>query len=370
MLADKYVGLDIHRKTVVATVMDSKGRIEDQVTLGGTGGELTDYLKALPGQKRVAMEACVMWEPLFDAATASGAVVTLSHPNKTRLIAEASLKTDRVDSEALAKLLRLDSLPEAYAPSPEVRRLRRMVRERVFFKNKARSICNHGYYLMMRQGTVYEDGILSLKKKRETLRTLELPELNRTLDALAALEATCKELDREIHEAYLASEEARLLASIPGVGELTAVLLAAFLCPVERFGTIEKACSYAGLVPTIHQSGETLYHGRIRRDSNSLLRWALVEASWVHRRVARGSDLSKVGRRVARRRGKGKGAVASAHQLLRIVYAVLKRRTPYTPQAPERPAALYSQQRHEAVASFRVRGTALEPTAANRLGAR
>lgn len=91
-------------------------------------------------------------------------------------------------------------------------------------------------------------------------------------------------------------------------------------------------------MPTNFQTAETSYHGRLKKaDSNGFLRYVLVEAGWSHRRYAeRTSDVVKIGNRVARRFGKGKGSVAAAHKLLKIVYAVLKRGTGYTPQRPGR----------------------------------
>ncbi|MDA4131740.1 MAG: transposase, partial [Thaumarchaeota archaeon] len=142
------------------------------------------------------------------------------------------------------------------------------------------------------------------------------------------------EMNHMIHQAFLASKEAQLLESIPGIGEFTAVALVAELCPIDRFPNVEKLCSYAGLVPTNHQSGETSYQGHLKTDSNHLVKWLLVEASWSHRYHAKGSDVSKIAKRVSRRRGKQKGNIAGAHKLLKIVYAVLRRGTPYTPGRP------------------------------------
>ena len=88
--------------------------------MGATNAELIDYLDRLPGRKHVVQEAWALWEHFYDATWAAGASVVLSNPYGTRLIAEASLKTDKLDSEALATLLRLNSVPESYAPPPEV----------------------------------------------------------------------------------------------------------------------------------------------------------------------------------------------------------------------------------------------------------
>ncbi len=143
-----------------------------------------------------------------------------------------------------------------------------------------------------------------------------------------------KPLDREIHTAFIKSAEARLLATIPGVGELTAVALAAFLCPVERFPSLESAVKYCGLCPSLYQSAEKAYTGHLVWDCNPLLRWVLVEAQWNTRRHERSGDVAKVAKRVARRGNSKDGAVAAARKLLRICVAVLRRGTPYQRHSP------------------------------------
>ena len=56
----------------------------------------------------------------------------VSHPKKTRYIAEARIKCDRVDSRAIAELVRLDALPLSYVPPEEIAKLREKVRRRAF----------------------------------------------------------------------------------------------------------------------------------------------------------------------------------------------------------------------------------------------
>ncbi len=334
MQEEVFVGLDVHKSTTVATVLDREGNQVDQTTLSSADAELIQYLTRFPGTKHIVLEACNVWPHIYDAATSTGAEVTLAHPYKVRVITEASLKSDRVDSESLARLLLLKSVPMAYAPTPPVRDLRQLVRDRVFYLHKEQDVKNHLYAVLLRRGIPYEEGILGLKRKRESLRELHLPEIDRGLDMLIDMEEGCKELDRALHAAFLVSKEAQLLATIPGIGEITAVALVAELCPIERFANIERLCSYAGLVPTNHQSGDTSYQGHLKKDSNPLVKWLLIEASWSHRRYAKKSDVASIAKRVSRRRGKQKGNIAGAHKLLKIVYAVLKRGTPYTPDRP------------------------------------
>ncbi|HZY69598.1 MAG TPA: IS110 family transposase [Thermoplasmata archaeon] len=364
--AEVFVGLDVHRKSIVATALDDHGLRLSQVKLGVAPAELIEYLRGLPGHKQVALEAGSSWAPVYDAAESIGASVVLSNPLRTRLIADASLKTDKVDSEALATLLRVRALPTAFAPPAEVRDLRTIVSERIYYKRRAAAIKNRTYSVLLRRGMEYEDSILSRKHKREELRALHLSEIDRGLDTLRFFEDTCRDLDRQIHRAWLESEDAQLLSTIPGIGELTSVALVAFICPIERFSTSEKLSSYVGLCPSMRQSGESIHHGSLKQDSNGLLRWLLVEASWTHRRKVPHGAVAKVARRVSRRRGKPQGTGAAAHKLVKIIHAMLKRKEAFHHQAPGPSTSVESLRRPRTTARLCVRRATLELPTANR----
>jgi len=116
-----FVGLDVHRKLVVATALDARGKQIRQASFGPAPKELRRFLSELPKPTRVVIEATNVWERYFEAAPSTGAEVVVSNPTTTRMIAEASIKTDKVDSATLANLLRLDSIPLVFVPSPEDR---------------------------------------------------------------------------------------------------------------------------------------------------------------------------------------------------------------------------------------------------------
>ena len=91
---------------------------------------------------------------------------------------------------------------------------------------------------------------------------------------------------------------------------------------------------HCGLCPSVHQSGEKSYHGRLVWDCNAILKWVLIEAQWNVRLRERKGDIARVGRRVARRGTANHGAVAAARKLARICAAILRRGTPYQPDSP------------------------------------
>ena len=137
-----FVGLDVHLRTCHATVMDERGKIPKQEKFQNERLELERIFKGIDGA-RVALEACYCWQPAYEFLEGKGYEVKLAHPMKTRIIAEAKVKTDAKDSERLTHLLRSDLLPTSYVPPKEFRELRELVRlrtylvrERAKFKNK------------------------------------------------------------------------------------------------------------------------------------------------------------------------------------------------------------------------------------------
>jgi len=96
---------------------------------------------------------------------------------------------------------------------------------------------------------------------------------------------------------------------------------------IERFHSLSKFCSYAGLAPSTHSSGGKTYHGKITSEGNRWLRWALVEAAVP----ASYADAQIKGRLDTLRKKKGANVAktAIARWLLKVVYHVLKERRPY-----------------------------------------
>ena len=329
-----YVGLDLSKTSTMATAVDSQGHRIRQLKLGVTDEELIRFLEGIPGPRLVVMESCNVWEHTYDAAVSTGSEVLLANPFKVRLVSKATLKTDRVDSEKLALLARLNAVPEAYAPSVQMRALRRLVRERIFYHAKWKAVASHTYSVLLQKGIPYRPEILTRVRLREALREHGVPEVDRGLDALSKLEEISKPLDEEIRQAFTESKEAQLLATIPGVGKFTAVTLVAFLSPIARFDSLDSVVKYCGLCPSVHQSGEKSYHGRLVWDSNAILKWVLIEAQWNVRLRERKGDVARVARRVGRRGTANHGAVAAARKLARICAAILRRGTPYQPDSP------------------------------------
>lgn len=321
----KYVGLDLHKKTTYGTVMRSDGTILRQGKFATTRDDLRDFLEGID-EARVAIESSGFCLPWVEFLEELGYEVFVAHPAKVRVIAEARIKTDKIDSVALAHLLRLDYLPCSYVPSSELRRLRGLVRHRVRLGRMRGQVKSRVRGELARRGIELEFNPFTLAG-REELRHLEIKEIHDHLMVMESVEAAMRRVEEEIHLEVEDSREAGLLTTIPGVGEYTALLLLAEIGDIGRFPCAEKLCSYADLVPSVSQSGSMDRRGGITRTGNKLLRWALVEVVWMHLRSD--THLTKYYHRIARRRGKKKATMATARKMLHVIYAMLRDQRPF-----------------------------------------
>ena len=133
-----------------------------------------------------------------------------------------------------------------------------------------------------------------------------------------------KEKAPEIKKIAEENQEANLLMTIPGIAEIRAMEIIAEIGEINRFPTADKLCSYAGLVPSIKQSGNTLRFGKLIKQSSKFLKNAFVEASWIS--IRKDNPLQAFYKKLAKTKGKQKAICATARKMCCIVYAMLKNR--------------------------------------------
>jgi transposase len=113
-----YAGIDAHTKSSTICVVDGKGRKVSSSTVvtsaegfaAGVGRWARRGLKAAVEASGITPWICQLLKDLK-------VKVVVVNPNRIRLIAESRKKSDRVDAESLAELLRLGGLPEVHQPS-------------------------------------------------------------------------------------------------------------------------------------------------------------------------------------------------------------------------------------------------------------
>src|SRR3989338_5344684 len=121
------------------------------------------------------------------------------------------------------------------------------------------------------------------------------------------------------------NKDAKLLMTIPGIAEIRAMEIIAEIGEINRFQTAEKLCSYAGLVPSIKQSGDSLKFGKLVKQSNNIIKHNLVEASWSIVRTKKDNQLKRFYKKIAKKKGKQKAICATARKMCCIIHAMLRK---------------------------------------------
>jgi len=290
-------------------------------------------IEAFGDRVLVAVESTAnLWIRLYDSLEDHGVQVVLSNPSKTRLIAEARVKTDKVDARILARLLRADMLPLCFVPSRIQRDRRQFIRHRVHLVKMRTEVKNRIQALLDKHGLKCPYPTLFSKKGLEWLRSLKLGFTDDAvlMSDLALLESLSEQIgfmDDKIASVAVNDERVRLLMTMPGLGYFAASLLVAEICDISRFSSDKRLVSWAGLAPGVQQSGDKTVHGRITRQGNRLVRWVMVQAAQTAR--LHDERFKEFYEKYSKRKGNQKAVVAVAHEMLRIVYFMLKRNEPY-----------------------------------------
>jgi len=98
--------------------------------------------------------------------------------------------------------------------------------------------------------------------------------LNILLEQLDGVEQSIEQIEKRMKEVLEATEEVKLLMTMPGVGFILAVVISQEIGDVSRFSGSDRLASYAGTVPRVHASGGKIRYGRLRSDTNTYLKWA------------------------------------------------------------------------------------------------
>jgi len=147
------------------------------------------------------------------------------------------------------------------------------------------------------------------------------------LTHLESLNQQTERVNEEIHSKACEDEDVRLLLSLTGVDIYSALLIKSEIGNISRFPEYKKLVSWAGLAPSLHQSGSVEYHGNITKQGSKMLRWIMVEAARVA--VNHDTRMQSFYERIKHRRGGQKAIVAVANKMLKIIWFMLTRREPY-----------------------------------------
>lgn len=312
--------------------MDSQGENKQKIRLHNHKEIISEFFEPFPRSSSISIEATYNWPWLVDLLEAMDFKPKLAHPKKVRIIAESTVKTDKIDSEVLAHLDRLNFLPLSYIPSKQDRGLRELLRYRQYLVKIRTALKNRIHSSLAKLGIWYSFSDLFGKAGREFLMNLDLePAYKRPileqLEFISLLDKRITEVEKTVKPQSHENPSAQIIGTAPGLGDLSALLLAIEIGPINRFRTHKKLVSLGGLSSTVSQSADRTKHGHINKDSNPFIRWVLIEA--VPKAIKKDPKLKACYSKVLIKKGKAKAKIAIARKLLVAIYFMLKNNQPY-----------------------------------------
>ena len=364
-------GIDVHKMSLTCTVLieDAGGRVASETrqyrTYGAERCLLVEWLAGLD-LARVVMESTgVFWKAVQRALAEAGVEVWVVNARHVKRV--PGRKTDVSDSQWLAALARYGLVNPSFLAPPALEDLRRMTRLYARTRRVASTLRNMLHRTLdesgLRIGGILTDlfglsgrnlldGLVAGRDPEQMMAGVKgkarkkIPAL---LDALGEgldegakplvvllrgmsdeVERSLADLERRVLDTVQRDYERpwTLLQTLPGTGPLAAAtLLAEVGDDMDAFGTARRLASWAGMCPGNHESAGRSKGGR-RRNGNVYLRRILCEVAHAAART-RDVQFGPYKQGLAIRRGTGRAVVATAHKILRIVFAMLRDGQPY-----------------------------------------
>jgi transposase len=298
-----FVGLDYHQDSIQVCVLDQQGKVLANRAADNDCQAVARVVNPLGLVQRVGIEACCGAADLGqELADRLGWNVSLGHPAYIARMKGSPDKTDFSDGRLIADLARVGYLPRVWLAPAYVRDLRQLVNHRQRLVDQRRAA-------KLRVGAVLREQRVTIGKDRGSRWTKAWVAsvrdndrlsgharwvVNDLLDELGHLDGKVAACDRRLREATAGDAVVGRLMRQPGVGEVTAWVMRAYVGDFGRFGTGKQLARYCGLSPCNASSGRKVADAGLVDGCNKLLRVTVVQAAHrlirTHDRWARLAD--------------------------------------------------------------------------------
>ncbi len=271
--------------------------------------------------------------------------VVVVNTSKFKVITMSTKKTDANDAATLAFYLSKDMLPQSHLCDQTSEEIRRMLKTRSILVSSTVKIKNQIHGMLLGYGIETKGAQFQSKKKRQELidglanhdfSQFTASSLEVTLNILDDIYAQVKMIEEQIKEMTKENEDVELLMTMPGIGFIGATTIASYTADIERFdGDFKKFSSYLGIVPSVHNSADSIRMGHITKRGPRELRTAFVQvAMGIIRQPQNTSEwkLMKDYQTMKVSKGSGRAIIALTRKVARIVFAMLNNREAFNPE--------------------------------------
>lgn len=236
-------------------------------------------------------------------------------------------------------------MPEPHLCDQTSEEVRRMLKTRSILVSSTVKIKNQIHGMLLGYGIETTSAQFQSKKKRQELINVlaehnfsqfTASSLEVTLNILDDIYAQVKMIEEQIKEMTKENETVELLMTMPGIGFIGAITIASYVDNIERFdGDFKKFSSYLGIIPSVHNSADTVHMGHITKRGPQELRTAFVQvAMGIIRQPQNTSEwkLMKDYQTMKVSKGSGRAIIALTRKVARIVFAMLNNRQAFNPE--------------------------------------
>ena len=336
----QYIAFDAHKNYTLASVEDQMGRVLQDTRVNHRRGAFCDFLAECEPGSPVAVEAMGSGYWIVDEIERAGMTPHLVHPRKAKLMLGAINKTDKLDVRGINRLQRTGTLPTVWIPTAQLRDQRDLPRTRMVFTRHRTRLKNRVHATLAKYAVPTPDvsDLFGREGRRQLAQLLtHLPPHTRfatelLLIQLDLVQAQIADLEQQMRQTFAATDDLRLLETIPGIGFVVGIVVLLEVGDIQRFPNGEHLAAYAGLTPRVSASAGRIRFGRLRPDVNRYLKWAFIESAnaiSLNRRRWPTRHVTQVYARIEQRKGHDKAIGAVARHLAEATYWILHKHEPY-----------------------------------------
>lgn len=332
------IGLDLADAYSDWAGLDEDGKVVRRERVRTTESELRSVFGAVAATT-IVMEVGTHSAWVSRVLTSLGHTVIVANARRVALIHRNKRKNNRIDAEFLARLGRADKellFPirhrgaEAQSDLAVLRTRDVLTRSRSSLINHVRGMCkSFGVRIPKCSAEAFVARASALVPKELVRAT------NVVLEQIAGLTAKIKALNKTVTSMMESHPAAKIVAQIPGVGELTALAYVLTIEDPQRIRRSRSAGAYFGLVPGTDDSGEKHQPKRITKEGDPFCRRLLVMAAqYILGHFGKDSDLRRHGQAIAERGGKNakkRAVVAVARKLAVVMHHLWIQNDTYVP---------------------------------------
>ena len=332
-----FVGIDLHKLRWHVTIRTA----DVEIFCNSIVGRWEDLRRVISRYKdcriHAVYEAGYFGFSLYDHLTKYGVECIVTPPSLIPQEHGNRVKTDRLDSRKLARLLAKGLLKSIWVPSAKerfhrqvIRRRRQLVGDRVRTQNRIKSeLCFYGIDLPVARSKwsqVYFANLQRIKFKNHWMQK-SFNQLLEQYEFLSAQIDKQTQLLKQLAQLPLYCDRVKILRSIPGIGLLTAMEILLELQDFSRFRRVEQLAAYVGLTPSQYSSADKIRLGRITGAGKNTVRSALVESCWLL--IRKDKAMRRKYEQIKARAGGKRAIVAIARKLILCIRRLLLDNRPY-----------------------------------------